>query len=333
MKRMFFAFWLGGWFTMMWVGIGTAVASVAGGAISAMGSESAAKTAAAANLANTQNTNQMNYNLFQQSRGAPLPGNSYGNSILPLYSGAQEQNMFGQAMGQYNTIAGQANNVYNQSQGALNNLQPALNTSINTLAGLFNGQNLQKQLGYQAPLYGANLAYAATQGQGLRNIASANTNAINTSLAAQLAQLQAQNNNQGFLGSSTFNNNRMLQAIIPAQQQAAVGQATAGAQAQNLLSAASLGNIGTTAGLQMQNLANMANPGLLASGMGAYGAAESSPLSQLSQNFQSAQAPLNFFRIGNQAWQQQNMPVVYPQVNGSQIAGGALTGLGERGPS
>jgi hypothetical protein len=140
--------------------------------------------------------------------------------------------------------------------------------------------------------------------------------------------MNAQNNNQGFLGSSTFNNNRMLQGTIGAQQQAAVGQATAGAQAANLMGQANLQNVGTTAGLQMQDLANRANPALLANGLGAYGQALSSPLQALSSNYQAAQAPLNFFRIGNQAWQAQNMPTVYPQINGAQIAGGALSSLG-----
>lgn len=263
--------------------------------------------------------------MFQQSRGAPVGTNTYGNSVLPLYSGASEQNAFNTAMNGYNTATAQANNVFGQSQNALNQLQPAFNSSMTSLGNLYNGQNLLQQLGYQSPLYNANTAFANTQARGLQNVAGANTNAINTGLAQQLAQMNAQNNNQGFLGSSSFNNNRMLQAAIPAYQQAAVGQATANAQGQNLLSQANLGNVGTTAGLQMQNLANQANPGLLASGIGAYSSAQSTPLNQLSSNLQAAQAPLNFFRIGPQAWQAQNMPVVYPQVNAGQIAGGAIS--------
>lgn len=302
--------------------------SIIGGAISAGGAESAASTAANANAANTASTNAANLNLFNLSRGAVNPATGYGSSVLPTYFGAGEQNMANDAMNQFNTISGQANNVYAQQQGALNNMMPALNSSMTALGNLYNGQNLQQQLGYQAPLYAANTGYAQTQARGLGNVAQANSNAIGTSLASTLAGMNAQNNNQGFLGSSTFNNNRLLQATIPAQQQAAVGQASAQAQGQNLMSQANLSNVGTTAGLQMQNLAQMANPGTLASGIGAYGSALSSPLQQLSNSYQSAQAPLNFFRIGNQAWQQQNMPTVYPQINGAQIAGGAVSTLG-----
>lgn len=232
------------------------------------------------------------------------------------------------AQGQFNTISNQANTVYGQMQGQLNALQPSFQNSFNALGGLYNGQNLQQQLGFQAPIYNANNQFAQTQGAGLRGVAQANSNAIGTSLQATLAQMNAQNNGQGFLGSSTFNNNRMLQSTIGANQQAAVGQASANAQANNLTSQANLQNLSTTGGLQMADLAQRANPNALASGLGAYGQALSSPLQALSSNYQAAQAPLNFFRIAPQAWQAQNMPTVYPQINGSQIAGGAISALG-----
>lgn len=306
---------------MPWI-IGAAI--LGGGIVSGIGSSSAADTAASANAANTAATNAQNYQMFLQSRGSPMPGNTYGNSILPNYFGANEQNSANSAYAQFQQLSNANQGIYNQMQGQLGSLQGAYGSSLNALGGLYNGQNLQQQLGFNAPVFGANTALAQTTGQGLRNVAGANTNAINTGLAQQLAMLNAQNARQGFLGNSSFNQNQMLASTIGAHQQAAVGQAQASAQANVLTGQAQLQNVQGTSGLQMQNLANMTNPGLITQGLNAYNQGQSAPLAQSSANYQAAQAPLNFYRIGPQSWQAQSMPTVYPQINAGQIAGSAL---------
>lgn len=93
----FFAFWLGGWFTMMWVGIGTGVAGLAAGAYGANKQSKAVKAASAENAAQQDKQNASAWANYLMTRGVnpagaatgQLPSNPQAiNTKLPLWASA-----------------------------------------------------------------------------------------------------------------------------------------------------------------------------------------------------------------------------------------------------
>lgn len=309
---------------MSWGMIAVGAGTVISGAMSASSASGAAEDAANANIANTNATNAANLAQFNYSRGGINPSTGYGNAILPQYFGQDEQNSALAAYQQFQNM-NQANSyITPQLQAQLGQLNPALNSSLNTIGGAFNGQNLNQQLGFAQPVYGANLGLAQTTGQGLQNTAAANTNAINSGLAQTLAQLNSSNAANGFLGNSSFNSNRMLSATVGAQQQAAVGSAQAQAQAAQLMGTAHLQNVQNTQGLQSANLQGMMNTSLIGQGLGGYAQAMNMPQTNASNNALTAQSMLNFYKLQPQAFQFAPMPTQTPGIGTGQIIGGAL---------
>lgn len=311
----------GGWHT--WAAIGIGGASLIGGVVSGIGSASAANSANQANIANTNATNALNYQMFQQSRGAN------GNALLPLYMGGDEQQMGTDAYNSFQSLLGMSNSITPQLNSAVASTGPGFASSLNSILGMYNGSNLRQQLGFNQPLYNANIQQAQTAGQGGINVAAANMNGINTGLAATIARLNASNQANGFFGNSTFANNRMLDATMAAHQQAATGMAQAQANYSTGVGAANLGNIQNTTGLQMTNLANSTNTSPLSGFMQSYGGALSTPTQMYAQNVAAAQSPMNFFKMPVQSFTTQNMPYQSPSINAGQIIGGAISSAGQ----
>lgn len=288
---------------------GGAVLGTAGAIYSANGAKTAASEANDANLKNTANTNAANLNLFNLSRGGINPATGYGNSILPQYLGGDET-----ALGQsaYNNFLSLSNQIPGMSQNLSqyqSQLTPSLGNAAQAIAGRYNGQNLQAQLGYSQPLFQARLNQAGAQGS-----------AINTGMLQALGQMNAQRAQQGFFGNSTFDRNRLGTSLVGARQGAA--NALAGARTQNA---------NDTTGLQLNNLAGMQDISPLTNFMNNAGGYFNSPIISQSNAFNSALSPLNFFKLNPQTFQNQNLPYQNPQINGSQIAGGALGALGGAG--
>lgn len=93
----FFAFWLGGWFTMMWVGIGTGVAGLAAGAYGANKQSKAVKAASAENAAQQDKQNASAWANYLMTRGVNPAGAATGqlpsnpqpiNTRLPFWASA-----------------------------------------------------------------------------------------------------------------------------------------------------------------------------------------------------------------------------------------------------
>lgn len=315
----------------MWIAGASLAAGIGGSLISANGAKQSAQLAADTNKQNIQDTNAANLNLFNLSRGAVNPATGFGSSILPQYFGGNEQAAGQQAYDQFSQLNGLAQGNYNALSAQQGNLSGAINASTTALGNRFNGNYLSQQQQYSSPYYQANLNNAGVQGTGLRQVAAANSSAINTGLAQALSQINAQRAAQGFLGSSTYDRNRLASSTIGARQAAAVNNAGAVAQSNNLMAGAQLGNAGDARTLQMTNLDYMSNPANLSNGMSALTSFQNSPAAALSQMYSQAQTPLNFFRIQPQATQQQNLPTVTPQINNDQIYGSLLSQLGSAG--
>lgn len=306
-----------------WGYIAVGAGSLIGGAISANGAKGAASSAANANLQNTQDTNAANLNLFNLSRGAP-GSDGYGHAILPNYFGGQEQDLGQAAYQNFLKLNQSGQSSYNNLLNYQSQMRGSADTSINAINNRFNGQDLAQRQAFANPYWSANLQQAQTAGAGLRDVASANSSAINTGLQQALAQMNAQRAGQGYFGNSTFDRNRALSATLGARQQAAVYGAQANAQANNLYQNAQFQNSGDLRSLQTGNLDYQSNPSVLPGALSAISGYESAPANALSASFNNAMTPLNYFRTSPQSFQQQNMPMQTPGLDSGQVLGSAI---------
>lgn len=273
--------------------------SVISGTIGAILGSQAQADAARQNAANIAATNAQNYQMFLQSRG------SQGNSLLPMYAPAgTEQNLLNQALVAGNLINGNPEQNYAQYQNAVGAVQPAVGGSTQAVNNLFTGNLLNQQLQEAAPVQAAVTAGAQAQ-----------RNAINTALQSQLNSINAQEAARGYQGTGSFARNRLLQSTVGAGQTAA--QAMANANIQNAAQTQAIQQQNHAMQLQMlsapfqqaQNNINLMR----------------SPGAALGANAQAAQAPLQFFHLGPQAFQNQNLPYVQPVAGAGQLAAGAMS--------
>lgn len=302
-----------------------AAGAIAGGAISANGAKSAAAKAADANSKATSDTNALNLDMFNQSRG------STGHAILPTYFGNNETDAANQAYANFQRLNMGADEVGANLYNYQRSLDPSVHNSLAALQNRYNGVDLSQRLADSQPVWDARAAYAQTQGAGLREVAQAAQGGINIGLAQQLAAQNAQRTAQGYLGSSTFDRNRAVASTIMAQQAAAGQMANANATGNNLAAQVALQNAQERGNFQLSDLDFRSNPAALGSAMSNLAALQSTPWTTQANLYTAAQQPLNFFRIGTQAYNQPFSPQVSPGINNGQIIGGAVTELGKLG--
>lgn len=288
-----------------------AAAVVAAGATiyAAQAQSSATKKASEQNAQNVMNTNQLNYNMFQQSRG------SKGNAVLPLYltgaNGQSEESILGQnAIGLYGAAGGnmtpaQQIAMYQALQSQFQPMQAGANA---TAQGIFNGNLQAQELQNYAPVATAMQQGVAAQKEGSLE-----------GLQATLNQIKAIQAGQGFSGDSfgtnllasnalrsTFSSNAALQSAANttiAGAQSGIKQGVLGTQLSNL-------NLPNSMASENFNFAN---------------APQNAALAQEGQR----QQLFNMFRIGTGQFQYQNLPMVPPIPNIRQNVGqgvGALAG-------
>jgi len=286
--------------------IGSAAVGAAG---SVYGASQSSKAQAASDKKNQQNvadTNAMNYRMFRESRGAVDPETGYAASVLPLYFKGQEAQLAADANSQYQ-------NFWNQSQGLANDLRsqlalatPASQAAMTALMGRYNGANLQQQLLNAQPVFGGRINQANAQVSGIR-----------TGLQDVIGQLNASRAAQGFFGGSTFDRSRLAASTIGAQQAAA-----------QQMAAAQLANATDERGLRDADLAGRADLSALTAGFQNYANMASAPLQAEVQGYQAAMQPYSFFKIGNQAFQNQAAPAVSPGISTGQAIGQVAGQLG-----
>ncbi len=306
----------------MWVAGAGLVAGIGGSLISsnaASKAQSAANAQAAANAAAEQArfeaTNKQNEQFFRLSRGEVDPTTGYANALLPAYFKGGEAQLGQSAMDYFHQLQGlnSGGQISNQLQGNLNMMHPAIQQGLAALSNRYNGMDLQQRLANAQPVFGAR-TNAATQQRA----------SINQSLLQTMGQLNAERGRGGFYGGSTFDRSRLLAATLGAR-----------GQASNLMSGAQLANAEDERALRDANLTGMQDLSPIAGGLQNAGIAYNMPATSMADYYQKAMSPFNFFRMGNQAYQNPQMPFNSPQIQpvlgGGAGLGSALGALGTTG--
>jgi hypothetical protein len=185
-----------------------AVASIAAGAMQA----DAQRKATNANRKNVKDTNALNYQMFRESRGEG------GNAILPLYAPpGTEERMLGQAVRVYDSITGQPIDLtLEEYQAMVDGMDPAVEGGNDLINGIYNGQLEAERMAALNPVL-----------QAREQAAQADAAAIDLALQEENNRIMAADAAKGYVGGSSFVNNRLLAATLAARQQAARAKAAA----------------------------------------------------------------------------------------------------------
>lgn len=302
------------------IGLGASAATagvIAAGTIGAAGSVIAAKSASnsqaasdAVNAENATNANATNERLFRLSRGGIDPQTGLaGNAVLPSYFGAGESALGQSTLERYNAMLAAIDKSTAGLQSSVDKLNPSMQEALTALQSRYNGGDLQARLAASQPFYDSRTQAAQAQ-----------VGSINSSLAQAMQALQAQRSAQGYFGSSVLDNNRLLAATLGARSQAAYG-----------LSQANVSNQGDITNLKLADLTGRQDVSGLAAALQNQAAFQNFPLQNQINLSSAAQNPLNFFRIGPQAFQPQALPGISPTISNAQALGQGLGALGQVG--
>ncbi len=306
----------------MWVAGASLVAGIGGSMISGNAAKKAQQSANAQNAAaqaaeqaRFEATNKQNEQFFRLSRGEVDPTTGYASALLPAYFQGGEAELGKSAMDYFRQLQSLNSGGQMQSrlQGNLDRMNPAIQNSFGAIANRYNGLDLQQRLANAQPVFGAR-TNAATQQRA----------SIDQSLLQTMGQLNAERGRGGFYGGSMFDRSRLLAATLGAR-----------GQASNLMSGAQLANAQDERGIRDADLSGMQDLAPIAAALQNAGIAYNTPASSMADYYQKAMSPFNFFRMGNQAYQNQQMPFGSPQIQpvlGSGAGlGSALGALGGTG--
>lgn len=275
------------------------VAAVGGAMVSANASKKAAQGTANANAKNVADTNEMNYQMFKESRG------SEGHAFLPEYTGKAEEQTFNDLYGIYQSGLTPSQREYAAKQ-VMQSLQPAVQGGTDYLNGVYNGQNLATTRGYYQPLWDSRTQTAQAQ-----------ADAIQQAYARTRQQNLATNMRQGYYGGSSVQSREAQANMLGAMQQAALVRGAANTQ--NATEAAQIGVTDLATRQQLLNEPLSRTQSLInyqaLPGQAAYGGYD-----QLAQR-------LGMFNIGTGQFTNQNAPVLSPNISSGQAAGSAISNL------
>jgi hypothetical protein len=281
------------------IGVGAA-AGIAGGVMQSQAQDKATK----ANRQNVKDTNQLNYQMFRESRGEG------GNAILPLYAPTgTEERLMGGAVQVYDAITGQpVQMTLDEYNRIASSMQPAVQSGDAIINAIYSGQMEQERMAQLDPVLRAR-----------RQAADADAAAIDLALSQEQNRIAAEDAMKGYAGAGSYANNRMLAATLAARQQAARQR-----------SAATLQNATDTLALQeAQRDLQLKSLDLPMQRTNALMAWKQAPAIALAQRQAIAMQPFQFFKLnpGNaptaQAFQQQATPST-----GAVIASGVAQGAG-----
>jgi hypothetical protein len=284
------------------VAVGTAAASLGTGIASSAMSADAQEDAADQNARNVKNTNQLNYKMWQESRGLN------GNAVMPLYLTDGSGQPWEKALGtklttDWDKLVGstspEAFAAATQSQA------PALAQANRAVSGLFNGQSEQAQMNNFAPVKAARVSF--------------NRQSALDALNKTLSEINAVQAGQGFTGDS------MGTRLLRFDANKSAGDTLSGVNLENLQEERSIHDSALSNRLQNAQL-----PATMAQTDAAFlRLPEDQYLDEINRGLQ----PMTFLRIGTaQPFQNQNLPVVNPIPSMGQIIlqgvnGAANTGL------
>lgn len=279
--------------------------SIVSGTVGAILGSNAQNKATKTNLRIAQETNELNRQMFLQSRGEG------GSAILPTYlaPGTEEAIANKAAAAVQAMFPNDPQAQMAHYQAIIESLTPTINAGTAQIDDIYNGKLDAERQAALAPVLAAR-----TQA------ANANAEAINEAGQEQMNQIGARDAARGYSGGGSFADNNVLRALVQARQAAAAQRA-----------AAVLGNAG-----DQRQLADFLSQLRLQSVDAPINRAKQ--LTQLAQMpqmalgdlTQAATRPLEFFRIGNQAFQYQRPGEVSAVPGAAQLA---LQGISQTGGS
>lgn len=279
----------------------TAGAIITAGVIGAGASVAASSMAAgaqedanAANAANVSNTNQLNYNMFRQSRG------DGGYSFLPYYAGAGDERALYERAQQYsNAMRGQSvDQQLADYQNIIRAQQPMIDATTGLVSDLYDGKTLEQRLAEARPVEDAR-----------RQVA----NSAMLALGSEQNRINAEEMRKGYSGGGSFASNRMIQGSVMPRQQ------IAGVTLQNAMGRQQI--MDSDRGMRFQNLNEPVNRATSLIRL------KQLPNQALNQNFSDSMQPYNFFKLGQGNFRYDQMPTVQPVASTGQLAMQGIGGL------
>lgn len=189
-------------------------AAIAGGVLAAGASAGGSACAADAQEdANAQTIQQQKLDreqqlqLYRESRG------STGHAFLPYYLGSAEANLGADAGARYlqmNQNAGSVKDEAARLAESVNAMRPAFDAGTGLVNNIFSGELTNQRLANAAPVAAARTSVAKAGAEG-----------VYSGLMERLNKLKADRARSGFSGTSSFQQNRLAQATIAANQEAA----------------------------------------------------------------------------------------------------------------
>jgi len=277
--------------------------SIVSGTVSGVLGANAQNKATKTNLQLTRETNEANRRMFDESRGAG------GSAILPTYLEPGTEKLIA------NRAASAAQAMFPdnpemqlaQYQAILEQMRPTIQAGTDQIAGIFNGQLEAERAAALAPVLTAR-----------ENLATANTEAINLAVQDAINRMSAQEAAKGYEGTGSFAQNRMLQALTQARQQAA--QQKAGVLLQN-----EMDKRGLSDAMSQLRLSSVDAP---INRVNQLTQAEQAPQIALGNLSQASTKPLEFFRMGTNPFRLEKPEPVSAVPGAAQLA---LQGVSQTG--
>jgi hypothetical protein len=273
------------------------------GTVSGVLGASAQNKATKTNMQIARETNEANLRMFQESRGAG------GSSILPTYLEPGTEKVIA------NRAAAAAQAMFPdnpemqlaQYQAILEQMRPTIQAGTAQLEGIYNGNLEAERSAALAPVLAARMG-----------MADANIDAINMAGQDAINRLSAQDALKGYQGTGSFAQNRILDGLMQARQQAAMQKA--GSVLQNELDKKQLSDA-----MSQLRLSSVDAP---INRLGQLTKADQAPQMALGDLSQAATRPMEFFRISPQAFQAQRPDPVSAVPGAAQLA---LQGVSQTG--
>lgn len=277
---------------MSMVAIGVSLAGAAIGAggsyLSGKQTSKAQKRSDQANRQNVLDTNALNKEQFDRTHRNQF---MFQDALVPYFQ--QYTNSFLNDGGSFNDQVAQRRSILDQ-------MMPAITGSRDHIAGVFNGDNLSTRRDAAGIVGGERIAGAEAQQA-----------SVDQALREIISQISAENAGKGFVGGSSFGNNRLLAATIGARQSGANAMADA-----RITNASDLQRIAETDLAQRSEFTGQL-PGLVAGNIGI----ESLPAQSIYDKLGMATRPLSYF-AGNPQFQYAGQPTVQPDAAAG--TGGAI---------
>lgn len=265
------------------------------GTVSGILGANAQNNANKTNMQIARETNEANLRMFQESRGAG------GSSILPTYLEPGTEKVIA------NRAAAAAQAMFPdnpemqlaQYQAILEGMRPTIQAGTRQIEDIYSGKLEAERAAALAPVLAARAG-----------VADANVEAINMAGQDAINRMAAQDALKGYEGTGSFAQNRILEGLMQARQQAAMQKA--GAILQNEMDKKQLSDA-----MSQLRLSSVDAP---INRVAQLTQAEQAPQLALGNLSQAATRPMEFFRISPQAFQAQRPDPVSAVPGAAQLA-------------